>query len=582
MDYGVGTNPTSVAVGDLDSDGRLDLAVTNNGPDNVSVLRGNGNGTFVAKSSRPAVGSNPYSVAISDFDSDGKQDLAVANSGSSSVSLLRGNDTGTFALASTSTVGTYPISIAVGDLDFDGIDDLAVANTDSDNVSVLLGDGDGTFATAVNYLVETSPRSVVIGDFDSDGIDDLAVANTNSNNVSVLLGDGDGTFTEESSESPFTTGAGSNPMSLAVGDFDSDGRQDLAIANNGTAAVLVVGGNGDGTFDTLTSLGLSTGPRSVAVSDFDSNGTQDLAVATYGANRVYLRSGNGNGTFGVPPTTPSTGTGTGPISVAVGDFNSDGTHDMAVANYTSSNVSVLLNVPTGDPSPTSLSFGSAASPIPQGTVSAPQPVTIGNGGSAPLVVSGFTTGGANSGDFFTGNTTCFGEIAPGASCTVEVRFAPQAQGSRSATLNVWSNAPASTAVTLTGTAGPLPQGPAGTTGASGAAGAAGPAGATGARGKDGRIQLVTCKSVTVKVKGKKVKRKKCTTKLVSGTVKFTTKGVARASLTRGKLLYATGAVKKGELVLTAVRRVKAGRYTLNLRFRDGGKWVITRTPLTIG
>jgi hypothetical protein len=295
---------------------------------------------------------------------------------------------------------------------------------------------------------------------------------------------------------------------------------------------------------------------------------------------VSVLLGTGTGSFGAAS---NFGVGTDPMSVAVGDFNGDGRQDLAVADYIAAGtVSVLLNAASADPSPTSLSFGSAGSPVPQGTVSPPQSVTVTNNGSAPLVVLGFATSGTNPDDFFTSTDSCGGQIAPGSSCTVKVRFAPQAQGSRSATLSILSNAPTSTTVALSGTAGPLPQGPAGATGATGVTGASGATGATGPRGKSGQIELVTCKVVTVKVKGKKVKRNKCTTKLVSGTVKFTTSSVVRrASLTRDGVLYATGVVTKNGLNLHALRRVRAGRYTLTLRYRQGHRQVTTRSQITI-
>jgi len=233
-----------------------------------------------------------------------------------------------------------------------------------------------------------------------------------------------------------------------------------------------------------------------------------------------------------------------------------------VANPGADNVSVPPNAASATPSPTSLSFGSTGSPVARGTISAPQSVNVTNNGSAPLVVSGFAGGGSNPDDFFTSTDTCRGQIAPGAICTVQVRFTPQAQGSRSATLRVLSNAPSSTTIALTGTAATR---------------------ATGPQGKPGKIRLVTCKVVTVKVKGHKVKRKKCTSKLVSGAVKITTtSAVRRASLTRGGVLYATGTVTKKGLRLHALRRVRAGRYTLTIRYHQSHRQMTTRSQVKIG
>src|SRR5262245_22119921 len=132
-------------------------------------------------------GDGPLSVAMGDFNGDGQQDLAVANNVSNNVSVLLGQGNGTFAGTGNYTVRDGPCSLAVGDFNGDGHQDLAVANRRSNNVSVLLGDGTGTFAGAVNYAAGVFPFSVVVGDFNGDGQSDLAVANFGNDNVSVLL-----------------------------------------------------------------------------------------------------------------------------------------------------------------------------------------------------------------------------------------------------------------------------------------------------------------------------------------------------------------------------------------------------------
>src|SRR2546428_14468 len=203
--FGVGTHPQSVAVGDFNGDGKPDLAVANAGSDTVSVLLGNGDGTFQAART-VAAGSGPVFLAVGDFNGDGKPDLAVADyvfaadyacfrcSRSTTYSVLLGNGDGTFSAARTLGVGSGPWSVAVGDFNRDGKLDLAVANFSSSTVSVLLGNGDGTFQAAQTVAAGTSPISVAVADFNGDGKPDLAVANYGSNTVSALLGNGDGTF----------------------------------------------------------------------------------------------------------------------------------------------------------------------------------------------------------------------------------------------------------------------------------------------------------------------------------------------------------------------------------------------------
>ncbi len=342
--YTVGTGPISIAVGDFNLDGRLDVVVVNSGDNNVSVLLGNGEGTFQPAVDYP-VGSYPKSVAVGDFNGDGKPDLVVANSVNNNVDVLLGNGDGTFQPAVNYTVGTFPVSVAVADFNGDGKLDLVVANVDSNNVSVLLGNGDGTFQTpAVNYAAGTGPESVAVGDFNGDGKPDLAVANFSSGNVSVLLGKGDGTF-----QAAVNYAAGTNPFSVAVGDFNGDGKPDLAVANFGSGNVSVLLGKGDGTFQAAVNYaaGTNNNPYSVAVGDLDGDGELDLAVANSNSNFVSVLLGNGDGTF---QAAANYLVGGGPESVATGDFNGDGRMDLAVANFVSNNVSILLQ-PTPPPPP---------------------------------------------------------------------------------------------------------------------------------------------------------------------------------------------------------------------------------------
>src|SRR5207245_2738785 len=208
-DFAVGTNPQSVAAGDFNGDGGPDLAVANSGSSNVSVLLGNGDGTFQAARTF-AAGTTPASVAVGDVNGDGRPDLAVANSGSiygayNNVLVLLGNGDGTFQAARTFAAGGGPLSVAVGDVNGDGRPDLAVANYSSNTVSVLLGNGDGTFQAAQTFAAGSRPSSVAVGDVNGDGRPDLAVANYSSNNASVLLGNGGGTYEAAQTVAAVTT-----------------------------------------------------------------------------------------------------------------------------------------------------------------------------------------------------------------------------------------------------------------------------------------------------------------------------------------------------------------------------------------
>jgi len=348
--YAIGATPYSVAVGDFNADGRPDLAVANFGTNNVAILlsSGGGGGTFL-----PAVnyvsGDAPISVAVGDFNADGRPDLAVANFGSDNVSILLGNLGGTFQSPVNYAAGLGPFSIAVGDFNADGQPDLAVANGFSDDISILLGNigGGGTFPAPVNYAAGIGPSSVAVGDFNADGRPDLAVANRLSNNVSILLGNAPpnaGTFLPAVNYT-----AGMFPFSVAVGDFNADGQPDLAVANRNCNNVSILLGNPSpsaGTFQAAVNYAAGTTPTSVAVGDFNADGQPDLAVANQNSNDVSILLGNGGagGTFQVAVNYAA---GIGPLFIVTGAFNADGRPDLAVANLLSDNVSVLLNANIG-------------------------------------------------------------------------------------------------------------------------------------------------------------------------------------------------------------------------------------------
>jgi hypothetical protein len=375
--YAVGDDPTSVAVADFNGDGKLDLAAVNFGTDadlkgTVSILLGNGDGTFQAAQNYLVGSFYPGAVAIADFNGDGKLDLAVANTGTpsnqgDSVCILLGNGDGTFQAAQSYAVGGAPTFLAVGDFNADGFPDLAVTNSASGTVSILRGNGDGTFQDAQTYPTGSGPVSLAVGDFNRDGSTDLAVVNSVfSGTVSILLGKGDGTFQDAQSYA-----AGYNSASVAVGDFNGDGIPDLVVANqgvpfkaNGTVTVLL--GNGDGTFRAGQSFAAGSNPFAMAVGDFNGNGILDLAVANPADGTVDILLGNGNGTFQVPL---SYAAGGNPVSVAVGDFNGDGFLDLAVANNVLSNGTVSILLGNGDgtfQAATVLSAGNGANSVAVG------------------------------------------------------------------------------------------------------------------------------------------------------------------------------------------------------------------------
>jgi Ca2+-binding RTX toxin-like protein len=328
-----GTFPQSVKGGDFNEDGKLDLVLVSFSSNNVSILLGNGTGSF-GTSTNFAVGNTPVSVNVGDFNKDNHLDIVATNSNENNVSVLLGNGNGSFNSQTKFAVGNRPYSVTVGDFNKDGNLDLAVANDSSNNVSVLLGNGNGSFATATNFTVGTTPTSIQVGDFNKDGNLDLVTANINAGgSVSILLGNGLGAFTT-------TNITVQSPFAVAVGDFNGDNKLDLATANQNANNIAVLMGNGTGGFSNPTYLAVGNGPESITVNDFNNDGKLDLAVTNQYSHNVSVLLGDGTGTFANPTTFA---VGTSPTDITTGDFNGDNKVDLAISAQSNNQVSILLN-----------------------------------------------------------------------------------------------------------------------------------------------------------------------------------------------------------------------------------------------
>ena len=547
VDYQVGTQPYSVAIGNLSGDAIPDLAVANGLTNNISVLLGTGSGAFGAASNFPS-GLSPRSVATGNFNGDSFTDLAVADFNSGQVSILLGNGSGSFGAAAGFPTASGPRSVTVGNFNGDGFADLAVAAFNADQVSVLLGNGSGSFGTATNLSIGggDEPMSVATGDFDDDGDLDLVTANKLSGDVSVLIGNGSGGF---SLNTTVSTG-GTWPHSVAVGDLDEDGDLDLAVANNQSDDVSVLLGNGEGSFafDDLYSTGDFSGPLSVVIGEFDPDPVPDLAVASSGKDSVSVLFGRGAADFTLPSDYP---VGSGPYALAAGDLDGDGASDLAVANELSNDVSVLLNRPDLAATPDALAFPTQ----PLGTLSPALTVTVSNtGGPGELEVTGISTIGADGTDFFVAADSCTGEAIPIAgTCQAGVRFAPGALGARTAALRIRHDGRESPLIVpLSGTGGALPPGPSGPTGPTGPTGPSGPQGAAGQNAK------VTC---VVRKKRKARVRVRCRV-----TYPSQSSSLVRWTLSRGPETVRRGKVRarNGTLRIPRASQLGAGRYVLRI------------------
>jgi CSLREA domain-containing protein len=341
-DVNVGLNAQSVAIGDFNNDGQQDLAVANLGLDSVAIRIGDGLGGF-SGTTTVGLGSDahPISVAVGDFNNDGKQDLAVANADTHNVSILLGDGSGGFSATTPVPFADNLHAVAVGDFNHDGKQDLAVVRPSTDKVSIRLGDGLGGFSGTTDITVGGTPRSVAVGDFNNDGKQDLAVTNLNgfsvplnAYTVSILLGDGSGGF----SRTDVSVGA-NQPDAIRIGDFNNDGKQDLAIANSLTTSVTILLGDNSGGFTASPNISVGNNPISIAVGDFDNDGNQDFATANAGSTSVSVRFGDGSGgsSRGTEVNLPGHS-----FAVAIGDFNNDGKQDFAATNNDLSNLSIRL------------------------------------------------------------------------------------------------------------------------------------------------------------------------------------------------------------------------------------------------
>ncbi len=407
-----------VVTGDFNNDGKVDLVVGQTSSDGTTgsllFYKGMGNGTFAAPvtttSSLPVMG-----LLAADINGDGRLDVMIGtingDFGPVTGIAFLGDGTGHFTEKTGFGSGDFgPGPIAFADLNGDGVLDVVFGSEvqGSGTIYFFLGNGNGNFTLKSKQDINGSPGFAAIGDFNGDGKLDVAVPD--SGGVDIFIGNGDGTF------HPFiATTACTIPGGIAAADFDGDGKLDLAVGQ-----LCILRGNGDGTFSAGANYG--SGSAGVIVGDFNGDGKLDVVTAGV---LVYL--GNGDGTFQPPLASPGFASNLSP-ALPFGDFNHDGELDIATRTAGGVQVGLQTNLSV---SAGSLSFGSHK----VGTTSAPQTVTLKNIASRSLPISSIAFAGVNAGDFIQHNT-CGAGLHAGASCTVTVAFKPAASGNRSASLAI--------------------------------------------------------------------------------------------------------------------------------------------------
>jgi hypothetical protein len=439
---------------------------------------------FETRASFSAQPNRPYSVAVGDFNRDGDLDVAVVNFlPTGSVAILFGNGDGTFRTGETYAVGVQPEYAATVSFRKNGILDLVVGDSLSDDVYVMLGNGDGTFQSPVSYPTSGEPFVVGSGDFTSDGRMDIIALTQPAGEcdcIEVLPGNGDGTF-GAAIITPVPYGI--DGFTLATGDFNGDKKVDVAVTGQflGANQVDILLGNGDGTFRANGFYDVSLSPNSIVAADLTGSNKLDLAVGVDPGVQILL--GNGDGTFQQPVLYPTnypdsivagdlngdgkldlavsnphievdpsgisvfTGNGDGTFQpavlfpagdslnyVGVGDFNNDGKPDLLAADFVGEATITLLNTGAAIFSPTT-PLGSRGQLI--GTTSAPISATLTNSGTTAMNISSVTFSGQ---PFRMTETTCKGSLVPGAQCSITAEFTPKKKGYVTGTITLKDSA----------------------------------------------------------------------------------------------------------------------------------------------
>ncbi|MDH3505209.1 MAG: FG-GAP-like repeat-containing protein [Nitrospirota bacterium] len=447
----VGRAPQAITAGDFNGDGLWDVATVNGTSDDVSVLLGNGNGTFRSAVSF-GVGKIPLAVVAADMDGDGLLDLVLALSGADQVVVLKGQGTGLFQKLGSQGAGKGTTYLAVRDVNGDGWSDVVAVNSGRFgyyppfDLAVLLNDGKGGLLAPVTYEQDGRdgmfPTGVLVEDLTGDGKPDLSVTwsqpswRSPNGLVSILRNTGDGTFILDKELKP-----GSTLSAIQGADLNHDGLMDLAVTSLFSDTVRILLQRDGGTFTELDPMKVGFAPVGVTFRDFDGDQEMDVVVVNRDSNSLSILLGNGTGLF---TSAGHFGVGATPSAMVVEDFDQDQFPDLATASTNVDGVSVLLSGGGAIPLPT-LSTDAMVFEMESGQERIPSSshhmVRVSNIGLGLLKIVDVGITGNQADAFSVADNTCADvTLHTGESCTLQVGFASHEQGTHHAMLTIHDNA----------------------------------------------------------------------------------------------------------------------------------------------